>query len=243
MLRQKRLPALLMAVLMLCAMCMNTYAYPVPDLSRKGSVKITMLYEEKAVSGGVMTLYRVGDIRESNGTYDFVLTGNFADSGVRLTEISSPELAKKLESYAAKTKQQGEDKEITEDGTTVFTELEPGLYLVVQTEAAEGYIKASPFLVSVPMLEKGAYVYDVEAGPKVEFTPVLTPGVTSVPVPSPKPDKVITPTAEPRPGTSDSKLPQTGQLNWPVPVLAILGLGLFSVGWILRYGRRNDDEK
>jgi hypothetical protein len=33
-------------------------------------------------------------------------------------------------------------------------------------------------------------------------------------------------------------LPQTGQLNWPIPVLVILGLAMFSVGWNLRFGKR-----
>lgn len=28
-------------------------------------------------------------------------------------------------------------------------------------------------------------------------------------------------------------LPQTGQLNWPIPVLVVVGLGLFAAGWIL----------
>ena len=34
------------------------------------------------------------------------------------------------------------------------------------------------------------------------------------------------------------KLIQTGQLNWPVPVLTVAGLGLFLAGWLLRFGRQ-----
>lgn len=30
-----------------------------------------------------------------------------------------------------------------------------------------------------------------------------------------------------------SSLPQTGQLNWPVPVLAVSGVVLFAFGWAL----------
>lgn len=36
------------------------------------------------------------------------------------------------------------------------------------------------------------------------------------------------------------KLPQTGQLNWPVPVMAAAGLTLFAVGWVLCFGRRKE---
>ncbi len=33
---------------------------------------------------------------------------------------------------------------------------------------------------------------------------------------------------------SNKRLPQTGQLNWPIPVLCIGGLVLFSCGWLIR---------
>lgn len=38
---------------------------------------------------------------------------------------------------------------------------------------------------------------------------------------------------------SQPTLPQTGQLWWPVPILAILGIGLFAIGW----ARRNSGER
>ena len=38
--------------------------------------------------------------------------------------------------------------------------------------------------------------------------------------------------------TNTSKLPQTGQLNWPVPVLICAGLALFVVGWVLFFRRK-----
>jgi hypothetical protein len=38
--------------------------------------------------------------------------------------------------------------------------------------------------------------------------------------------------------TSQPKLPQTGQLNWPIPVLVVLGLGVFTAGWIVRFDEK-----
>lgn len=237
MLRRKRLIVLFTAVLVLCtALSFTAYGYPVPDLSRKGTIKITMPYEKTVASGGTMTLYRVGAVREDGGSYDFVLTGDFADCGIPLEDIQSAELAKKLSDHAVKAKLKGETKKISVDGAVTFSELEPGLYLLAQARAAEGYHNASPFLVSVPILEKNEYIFEVQADPKVELT---APTVT------PKPDTELTPepTAVPETGSPGTKLPQTGQLNWPIPVLTALGLGMFSLGWILRYGKRNDDEK
>lgn len=50
-----------------------------------------------------------------------------------------------------------------------------------------------------------------------------------------KPDRPKTPDRPDTPGkTTSPKLPQTGQLWWPVPILAIMGIGCLLVGWIWR---------
>ena len=49
---------------------------------------------------------------------------------------------------------------------------------------------------------------------------------------------VVTPILPITPSADAGILPQTGQLNWPVPVLTVAGLGLFLAGWLLRFGRQ-----
>ncbi len=42
--------------------------------------------------------------------------------------------------------------------------------------------------------------------------------------------------------TEEDKLVQTGQLNWPVPVCAIAGILIFSIGWaVLNFGRKESE--
>ncbi len=42
--------------------------------------------------------------------------------------------------------------------------------------------------------------------------------------------------------TEEDKLVQTGQLNWPVPVCAISGLLIFSIGWaVLNFGKKESE--
>ena len=49
-------------------------------------------------------------------------------------------------------------------------------------------------------------------------------------------------TVRPPETTTTDKLVQTGQLNWPVPVFAIAGLLLFSIGWaMLNFGKKETD--
>ena len=66
---------------------------------------------------------------------------------------------------------------------------------------------------SIPLADSTGWIYDVDASPKVGATVPSTPDTPS--------------------------LPQTGQLNWPVPVLACSGILLFAAGWCLnRKGKK-----
>ncbi|MDO5785627.1 MAG: pilin N-terminal domain-containing protein [Eubacteriales bacterium] len=217
---RKRLVALLAAAVLLCTIGATAFAYDVPDMSKKGCIQITMKQGKTVVPGGNLTLYRVGSVYADNGNYSFQLTGNFKDCGESLKDVQSAALAKKLAQYAAKNKIAGTTKDIGKDGKITFDNLELGLYLMVQDKAANGYNKAEPFLVTVPMLENGKYVYDVNASPKVEVEK--------------EPTKPTTQTNKP----TSSTLPKTGQLDWPIPILVVSGLGLFSIGWMLRFGNK-----
>lgn len=156
---------------LLCHMGITVQAHDVLDLSRKGSIKVIMKYEDSAVSGGTLTLYRVGEVEEKNGDVSFILTGGFADSGVLLDNIESADLALDLGRYAADNEINGETKSVASDGTVIFSNLIPGLYLMVQNTAPNGYYELAPFLVSVPMYDqkKDEYLYQVDASPKVEL--------------------------------------------------------------------------
>lgn len=221
---QKHCAVLFMALLLFCSMSVTAYAHEVPEPSKTGYITVTMTYKDKAVPGGTLTLYKVGNVKEDDGNYRFVLTDDFVGSHTSLENIQSDQLAKTLASYASDKEMAGTTKTVGNDGSVDFPNLELGLYLLVQTDAASGYSKANPFLVSVPMQEDGGYCYEVDASPKVELKPSpTTPYSPSVPT---KP--------------SSPSLPQTGQLNWPIPVLAVLGILLFSAGWVLRFGRKRD---
>ena len=238
----KRLSALAAALLLCCASAGNVYAHEVPDLSKTGSISAAMVYDGEPVSGGSLTLYRVGDVAEDDGNYGFALAEDFAGSELSLENIEDPGLASSLAAHVEKEKISGNTVSVEADGTVTASGLELGLYLVVQNSAAEGFEAISPFLVSVPMYENGAYQYQVNVEPKMSaLTPAEpTPGSSVTPEPSQSPaspTKTPAPTKAPTTSASSGNiLPQTGQLNWPVPVLTIAGLCLLFVGWGLRFG-------
>lgn len=220
----KRTLALLLSLLLCLAFPAAAMAHEVPDLSQTGSISVAMVYDGETVGGGSLMLYRVGNVSEDDGNYSFSLAGDFADSGVSLADISHAALAGELAEYASARHIEGAAEPISEDGRMTADGLTPGLYLVTQENAADGFEPISPFLVSVPMYDGGTYVYDVDATPKLD-TLTKTPDVPEQPS---------------APG--EPTLPQTGQINWPVPALSALGMVLFLCGFRMRSRQRRIHE-
>ena len=171
---RKRLAAVLAALTLLVWCAAPAFALEVVDLSRTGSIKVSLYDSEtsEAVGGGTLTLYRVAKVQKDNANLSFVYTNGFEDCGVELGDLSEGELAGWLAEKIAATAESA-TVEISDLGTAEFGDLEVGLYLVVQTTAAENYNVINPFLVSVPIQENGSYVYDVDALPKVGMSPPI----------------------------------------------------------------------
>lgn len=216
-----RLAALLLLVLLLALETLPAYAADEwIDLDAKGSITLTLRDEKKqAVGGGEVAIYQVATVAVDDGNLSFQYTNGFENCGIKLGDLNDSSLAGKLQAKLSKTASYVA-KTVGKDGKVTFSDLHLGLYLVVQTKPATGYNAVSSFLVSVPMQENGTYIYSVDASPKMELAKkVNTPDKPKAETPKP-----------PKTGT----LPQTGQLDWPIPILAVAGLLLFALGWQLR---------
>lgn len=127
----------------------------------------------------------------------------FSDCGIELYSPLSPADAERLAKYAEENNLSGQPRELGNNGFAAFSPLTPGLYLLVQREAGSGYLPVRPFFVSMPQQMDGELCFHVDASPKC----------------APEPD--------------GPKIPQTGQLRWPVPVMTGLGLLLLAAGLLL----------
>lgn len=223
----KKIFSLFFALSLLCMVSVTARAHEAPDETRNGTITVKMEYEGKAVSGGTLKAYRVGRIQEEDGEYSFVKTKAMRDFNGSYDEVSDPKLAKKVAAFVQEKELGAYATAKNKNGKAVFSGLELGLYLIVQTEASDGYEPLKPFLVTVPMDEGGSYQYKVNAEGKFQLRRETDSGVPSDPAAPSKPSERI--------------LPQTGQLNWPIPVLTVLGLMLFSVGWLLCTGEERND--
>lgn len=270
------------------------------DWERTGSVSVTprsVEGEHPVIQETSFTLYQVGEAAEQNGNLVYTLTGDFSGSKAELSDLKVPGLAETLADYADAQRLKGTVQTADSEGTVRFTDLELGLYLLVQGDAAKGAYATDPFLVSVPMISDSGteWIYDVDASPKAEVYKLVDVTVKKVwndgKNVSLRPESIsvelydgdrladsvtlnkangwsytwkelqksdrysvkettvkgytatysqsgsvftITNTA----GT----LVQTGQLNWPVPLLAGGGLGLFALGWALVFIKRKKQE-
>lgn len=227
-----------------------------PDLDKKGSISISFQYEGKALSGGTVSLYTVALAEENDGDYTFVYTNGFENCGIDLGNLKDSSLAGELEGKISKSTK-STSKEV-ESGKVEFADLKPGVYLIKQTEESSEYKTISSFLVSIPQTqeEDGKYSYDVDATPKmeVEAKPTTTPSVTPSTTPSVTPSTTpsITPTTTPSvtpskpvttitPTTTPTVIPKTGQLDWPIPILAMTGLALILIGCYLKGDKSEKD--
>lgn len=198
-----RLAALWLALLLVpAALC------PAGAWNGRGSVSVRITWSGQPVPGGTVTLFRVADLAED---LTFSPVPGFSDCGTDLNGALTASAARTLADYAAAQGIPGETKSLTMDGFACFPDLVPGLYLLVQPSAGEGFEPFNPFLVSIPTVIDDAVYFDVEAGPKAAPTPTPPPG-----------------------------LPQTGQLRWPVPVLGCTGAALLFCGLFPERRRRRE---
>lgn len=234
--KKRFIALLLVAAALLCQVTAGAV-----DLTKKGSIELTIQNGKGSpVSRVEVTLYRVGSVRtENNNLYydpleglgDVELNGLKAaqNQATAATLLETVEDMDGIDSWEAKT---------GKDGTVVFGGLEMGVYLAAQTNYNVNYLDFEPFLVYLPATSADGteWEYDIQAVPKVESRPDEEPDPEPDPEPLPDPEIPLDPgdpgviIPEPEVPTT---LPQTGMLMWPIPLMAMAGLVLFSAGWSL----------
>lgn len=253
----KRLFAALFCMLLLAMQLTPVLAVDQIDPAQTGSLTIRCRAQEQPVAGMALSIWQAATV-DHYGAY--TLTAAFAGSDTAVDGLTTAQqwrqAAAALAAYSSEQQLPALAEQTTGvDGTALFSSLEPGLYLVTAEETVTDTMRytAEPFLVSVPNREgdSDAWDYDASAEPKIQGTvieqPTPTPAPSGAPEPSPAPSGSPSPAVSPIPSASPAvsptptpadSLPQTGQLRWPIPVLAILGMLLVLIGCAVRR-RRN----
>lgn len=217
----------LLAVLLAAALAPAAWGAPLLDPAAECSLRLECRYEDRALSGAAARIFRVADVDERAA---YTLTAAFAPSGVALTELDSGgqwlAAATELSAWAERHSLPPQAEQVADSrGTAVFSSLKAGLYLVElpPLRTAAGTYTFTAFLAAVPVLEDEVWSSAAVAQPKVAFDGAQEPSMPDRPAPD-------TPQQPEQPETPEERLPQTGQLRWPVPVLAAAGMGLLALG-------------
>ena len=220
--------ALLMClVLSVTGLAASAAGSEMPDLSRKGSLSITFTCDGQPISdGNKVGIFKVADaVFDDSQGYKFVWNGEFAAAGAMPENLDAVngELADKLVNIAKdkRVTLYRNSQELDEKGNVTFNDLEVGLYLVVHAKKVEITLSdkskvtytINPFLVSVPQKEGEELTYDIVTNPKVSPEKTTTP----------PPKKDVPP---------PKRVPQTGQLWWPVMALSLTGALFVAFGTI-----------
>lgn len=143
--------------------------------AKTGSLTITVHDGSQPVGGGTLTVYPVGTIDWSENP-SFVLTENLSSTNIPLTNPESRQVVSALEEAVKERGVQGITLSVPESGTATFTNMPEGLYLVVQSQAADGYNAMASFLISIPQWDEDSqsYNYNVSAYPKSDPSRKIT---------------------------------------------------------------------
>lgn len=179
--------------LLLCALCITALA-----ASEHCQLTLLLALGETRIQGAEFTLYRVGEKRLDHGVVSFAALAPYdavCKSFDGLTASQNRQYARRFEQMAAG--QPGDAQAATNAaGEARFTNLEEGVYLVLQTDAkgaAQAFKPCQAVLIALPATDpvSGEWKNELLIEPKVEATP------TPVPTPTPTATPDVTPTATP----------------------------------------------
>lgn len=213
------------------------------DSSNQGSICVSLLdpTDGSAINAASFNLYALAEPAQIKGEDTFLYTAAFENCGIEINLEQADALAENMTNYAEDRQIAATSRKFSENGRVCFSGLAAGLYLLVQEGSVAGYYPASPFLVSLPLLKAdGSTTYKLEAKPKIEKADIPEPEAPAETEPPAEPEPPALPDPE------AGRLIQTGQLNWPIPVLAAGGFILFSYGWPVFFKKEekeNDEDK
>lgn len=188
----------------------------------------------------------------------YVLTEDFAGTGIAVNTIAndpSPAHAKALAAYVEE-QELSSLSAVSEYGQVFFSGMDEGIWLAY---CKDGQMQSfEPFFVFLPLSVGDTLYYDVKAAPKTgteePSVPGDGPGGDSDEEPGKQPDGKPgkqpngKPSKQPveKPGkrpvekpSGASKLPQTGQLWWPVGLIGMAGLSMILLGIMERKDRKH----
>lgn len=209
--------------LRLCLACVLIFGCFVSCMAAPSDCKLTVKLNDEnkqTIDGMQVFICKVADI---NGT-DYIPTEAFVDSGISIAGLvkhPTAEEANAVCQYVKKNRIESVSAN-SQNGEVVFDSLDRAIWLVFCQEEQE--YRFNPYFIFLPQTINGKVQYEVVAEPKVEKNTTES-------------EPVI-----PNTNQTGDKLPQTGQLWWPILMLAIAGGCLVILGVMELRSKRDEKE-
>lgn len=222
------------------------------DTDKKGSIEILFdTMKDEPVANAEFTLYQVAALVDRGGSTVLELTGGFEGCSVELKNLTaqqSKEAAAVLLEYQKANNISGNTKKTDANGKISWAALQTGVYLLVPGQMQK--YRTDPSLISIPTNLEAQLLYDISVNPKAERIPdpgnppteptdPEDPTTPDVPKLTKETESIVDPEFDLEEEEPGEKLPQTGQLRWPILVLTAAGVSLLLLGWWI--GRKKKD--
>lgn len=260
---KKSIKRLLSAALVLAVvLAVQPFALALDLDYEHGSIEVRMVSGTISYSRVDLAIYKVGEVSASTAgedTLNYTLVSELSNANIDLNTLTADNIMSAAATLRSRVNSTGFSSYATgrtdSDGSYMFTSLEMGVYLIVMTGDGGNSITMSPFLVYLPYFISDSWYEALIASPKVNA--YWDPGVSTSPVEEIPDDDVPRDPADPvDPAETDEPpvivipdedtphdaLPQTGLLRWPVPVMAFLGIILFTLGWVISCKKKGSNE-
>lgn len=138
------------------------------DISKKGSLNISLsTNDSKVIKGAEITIYKVGDVVVENSNLIFKNVPEINSCKIDFTKVEN--ITTSMVECIQNTNVKKETNKTDREGKVSFTNLDLGLYLVVQTNEVKGYSKIDSYLTMIPEEIDNKWIYDITSTPKTEI--------------------------------------------------------------------------
>lgn len=164
----------IIAMLVTVVICFTLFSFSTAAVSpgKRGEIKLTALDKDtkEPLSGATFRLYRFASAYFKGTEVSFIYTDEFRNCGMEMGNSSDAYLPVHLMVHAMVNAVHFEEKTTGADGKIVFSNLQPGAYLIVPAGMKDGYLNPAPFIVTVPLKDEtqNKWVYSIDATPKIE---------------------------------------------------------------------------
>lgn len=163
--------------------------------------------DSTAIEGLEIAIYQVSYTESNN----FNWSTGFEDCTIDLDSLTE-ETISELKTYAEENAEPIFTYTTDENGEFSIANLELGNYLLVQANKTDEYTMQT-ILVTIPELtSENGLQYEITAKPKIVSNSTISESSTEL--------------------VTDSEIPYTGVLNWPIPILVAVGLVVFCIAWL-----------